>query len=216
MYYEILKSESYELLKKICEINELKNFYMVGGTSLSLQLKLRDSFDFDFCTKEIFNNEILLEKLKDTGNVEILQNYEGTLDLIINGVQVSFFYFPNKRIGELVDTDMENLKLGSVLDICLMKIVAIGGRGSKKDFFDLYNIMKIKKYPLDLIAKSLAQKYGKKVNYLNMIMGLSYFEDAEKEILPKVYVDYDWKEIKKYFIKFQDEFERELEKVLNN
>lgn len=32
--------------------------------------------------------------------------------------------------------------MASILDIAVMKLVAIGGRGAKKDFFDLYNIIK--------------------------------------------------------------------------
>ena len=46
-----------------------------------------------------------------------------------------------------------------------------------------------------------------------MIMGLSYFEDAENEILPKTFVEYDWENIKKFFINIQDEFQEQLEKL---
>ena len=42
-------------------------------------------------------------------------------------------------------------------------------------------------------------------------MGLSYFEDAEDEILPNTFVDYNWKEIKKFFIEFQKEVQSILE-----
>ena len=31
--------------------------------------------------------------------------------------------------------------MASILDIAVMKVTAIGGRGAKKDFFDLYNIL---------------------------------------------------------------------------
>ena len=42
-------------------------------------------------------------------------------------------------------------------------------------------------------------------------MGLSYFEDAEDEILPNTFVDYNWGEIKKFFIEFQKEVQNILE-----
>lgn len=62
--------------------------------------------------------------------------------MLLNGVQVSFFYYPNKVIKDFVKTEeMPKLKIASVLDIAVMKMVAIGGRGAKKDFFDLYNII---------------------------------------------------------------------------
>ena len=38
---------------------------------------------------------------------------------------------------------------------------------------------------------------------LSLQMRLSYFEDAEQEILPKTFVEYNWEGIKKFFINFQ-------------
>ena len=96
MYWNIFDKGRYELLKKISEVVSINDYYMVGGTALSLQLGLRESYDFDFCVKNQFNNEILLDELKSIGNVEVIQNQKGTCDVLLNGVQVSFFYYPNK------------------------------------------------------------------------------------------------------------------------
>lgn len=214
MYWNIFNEERFNLLKKITENISLNNYYMIGGTALSLQLGLRESFDFDFCVREQFNNEILLEELKKIGRVEVLQNQKGTCDVIINEVQVSFFYYPNIVINDFVTTEeMPNLKLASILDISIMKITAIGGRGAKKDFFDLYNIIDKCDINIDEIAEGLIKKCGDKVNYVNIIMGLSYFEDAENEILPKTFVDYNWDKIRKFFIDFQSKFQVKLEKM---
>ena len=212
MYWNIFDKGRYELLRKISEIVSINDYYMVGGTALSLQLELRESYDFDFCVKSEFNNEILLDELKSIGNVEVVQNQKGTCDILLNNVQVSFFYYPNKILKDFVISDeIKKLKIASILDIAIMKIVAIGGRGAKKDFFDLYNIIKKCNISVDEIVKGLIQKYGKDVNYVNIIMGLSYFEDAEDEILPKSFVDFNWEEIKKFFIKFQTEVQDRLE-----
>ena len=215
MHWEIIDNSRYNLLKKITETISLENYYMIGGTALSLQMGLRESFDFDFCVQNIFNNEILLEELSKLGTIEVKQNQKGTCDVIINGVQVSFFYYPNNVINDFVKvTEMPNLKFASILDIAEMKIVAIGGRGAKKDFFDLYNILNICNISKEKLAKGLVEKYGANINYMNVIMGLIYFEDAELEILPKTYVNYNWEEIKLFFEKFQPEFQKSLEKYL--
>lgn len=214
MHFEIIDKDRFELLKKITENVSIPNYYMVGGTGLSLQLGLRESFDFDFCVKEQFNNEILLEELKIIGQTEIKQNQKGTCDLIINGVQVSFFYYPNRVINDYVTTkEIPKLKIASILDIAIMKIVAIGGRGAKKDFFDLYQIMNRCNISLNDLANGLIQKCGTNVNYANIVMGLSYFEDAEQEILHKTFVEYNWDEIKRFFVKFQAEFYNVLENL---
>ena len=212
MHWNIIDKQRKELLKKIIETISLPQFYMIGGTALSLQLGLRESFDFDFCVPEKFNNEQLLEELKSIGKVEVKQNQKGTCDVIIDGVQVSFFYYPNSVINEFAESEeMPKLKMASILDIAVMKVVAIGGRGAKKDFFDLYNIINLKNITIDEIAQGLIKKYGKDINYANILMGLSYFEDAEQEILPKTFVEYDWERIKSFFMEIQGEFQKRLE-----
>ncbi len=215
MYWNIFDKDRYDLLKKISEGVSIDDYYMIGGTALSLQLGLRESYDFDFCVKSQFNNEILLSELKNIGNVEVLQNQKGTCDVLLNGVQVSFFYYTNKVIKDFVKAEeMPKLKIASVLDIAVMKIVAIGGRGAKKDFFDLYNIIEKCNITIDELVEGLIQKCGDNVNYVNIIMGLSYFEDAEDEILPDTFVNYDWQKIKEFFIKFQSDFQKKLENLL--
>lgn len=212
MYWNIFDENRYKLLKKISEVVSIGNYYMIGGTALSLQLGLRESYDFDFCVKDEFNNELLLKELKSIGDVEVIQNQKGTCDILLNGVQVSFFYYPNKVIKDFIKVEeMSKLKLASILDIAVMKLVAIGGRGAKKDFFDLYNIIEKCNINIDELVNGLIQKCGNNVNYVNIIMGLSYFEDAEDEILPNTFVDYNWENIKKFFIKFQEEVQNKLE-----
>ena len=213
MNWNIIDKDRYKLLKKITETISISDYYMIGGTALSLQLGLRESYDFDFCVPKIFNNELLLQELKTIGEIEVKQNQKGTCDVILNGVQVSFFYYPNNLIKECVTTEeMPKLKMASVLDIAVMKLVAIGGRGAKKDFFDLYNIINKSDLTIDELIRGLIKKYGNKINYVNTIMGLSYFEDAEQEILPNTFVEYNWEEIKLFFISFQDKFQKKLEK----
>lgn len=216
MYWNTIDENRKKLLKKITERISLNNYYMIGGTALSLQLGLRLSYDFDFCVPGMFNNEVLLEELKEIGKIEIKQNQKGTCDIILEGVQVSFFYYPNKMIKQYVmSKEIPNLKMASIIDIAIMKIVAIGGRGARKDFFDLYNIINQLDIKILDLAKGLIKKYGNDINYASVIMGLSYFEDAEQEVLPETFVEYDWDEIKKFFINFQKEFQEEMNKLVD-
>ena len=64
MNWNIIDEDRYRLLKKITETISINNYYMIGGTALSLQLGLRESYDFDFCVPENFNNELLLQELQ--------------------------------------------------------------------------------------------------------------------------------------------------------
>lgn len=214
MDWNTIDDNRYKLLKDITQTISIPQFYMIGGTALSLQLGLRESYDFDFCVPKQFNNELLLEELGGLGEIKVKQNQKGTCDITLKGVQVSFFYYPNKVLKDFVTTEeMPKLKMASILDIAIMKIVAIGGRGSKKDFFDLYHIMNKCEITVEEIAKGLIQKCGEQTNYVNIIMGLSYFEDAEQEELPRVFVECNWENIKDFFIRKQQQFKNVIEKL---
>lgn len=55
--------------------------------------------------------------------------------MVLEGVQVSFFEYPYDILCEYVrDKEVPELKMASIRDIAAMKALAIGGRGSKKDF----------------------------------------------------------------------------------
>ena len=43
MYWNIFDKDRYELLKKISEVVSMDDYYMRGGSALSLQLGLRES-----------------------------------------------------------------------------------------------------------------------------------------------------------------------------
>ena len=85
------------------------------------------------------DDELIVKMLKEREvDLVVLAGYLAILsDVLIDA-------YPNKIINELVEPqEMPKLKMASILDIAIMKVVAIGGRGAKKDFFDLYNIINI-------------------------------------------------------------------------
>ncbi len=74
------------------------------------------------------------------------------------------------------------------------------GRGSKKDFIDLFYICKEGK-GFQSLMQYFHEKY-KGVGYqtYQIVKSLAYFEDAEKEPDPIMLIPYSWEEVKKYFI----------------
>ena len=59
MFWETLDDHRIELLKKIVNRVDIGEYYMAGGTALSLQLGLRKSVDFDFFVPHNFNTDTL-------------------------------------------------------------------------------------------------------------------------------------------------------------
>ena len=138
-----------------------------------------------------------------------LQLGKGTCDLIINGVQGSMFYYPYKALETVSGApEYPDLLMASVKDIACMKMTAIAQRGAKKDFYDLYEILQEEKYSPDDLLDMLHEKFGADENILNtMIMGLSYFDDAEKQQMKKVFMNADWAVIKRASIRLAEELE---------
>lgn len=78
-----------------------------------------------------------------------------------------------------------------------MKMIAISQSGLKKDFYDLWFLMKKYNWNLDDLALMLRKKY-EKYNPMIFFRALVYFEDAEKNKDIKE-VEKSWKEIKDFF-----------------
>jgi len=179
---------------KTKNIHGLTNFYLSGGTALSLQLGHRESEDLDFFTQQEFNPELLQTKLATLGylnNVEIEKN---TLNLFLNEVKLQFLYYPYQLLQNPVL--YQNISISSVLDVACTKLITISSRGSKKDFIDLFVILQ--SFTLNFLFESLDKKYkGINYNHLHIIKSLVFFEDADIQPMPRLHIDTNWEEIKK-------------------
>ena len=107
---------------------------MSGGTALALQLGHRTSLDFDFDSNEKFDSQQLFV------DAETVSRTENTLQVVINEISVSIFYYPYKLIDNLVN--FESIQLAGLCDIAAMKIVAIIQRARQRDFVDMYYLIK--------------------------------------------------------------------------
>lgn len=205
MYWEVIDKNRYNILKKVIEKISLENYYLAGGTALALQTGIRESFDFDFFVQIEFDENLLIQELEEIGKLEVTVCRKGTVHAILNGVQLTFLYFKNNLVADKIEVEnVKGLYLASIKDIAIMKLIAISQRGTKKDFFDLYYICNNFNITITDILKMLKEKYDEnKVNYAHIIQSLAYFEDAEDENLPKVFIDYNWEKIKEYYIKEQ-------------
>jgi len=100
-------------------------------------------------------------------------------------------------------SEMPALKLASLKDIAVMKLAALSHRGSAKDFIDLYILAKHNLNIQQVIDDMPVKFPGKRINNYHIIKSLSYFDDAENEPLPKMFIDFDWQSLKEYFLEEQ-------------
>ena len=102
---------------------------------------------------------------------------------------------PFEWISPVVEED--GVRLASPVDIAAMKVNAIEGRGTKKDFIDMY--MLLRHYSLEEIIAFYQQKYP---NYstFRALRSLTYFDDAEEQFMPRMFIDDTWEEMKQLII----------------
>ena len=65
LHLETVESETFSVLKKLMELPSLTTFSLVGGTALSLKYGHRKSIDLDLFSIEAFDNEIVLNEIRD-------------------------------------------------------------------------------------------------------------------------------------------------------
>ena len=201
MHEKVLPRGSRDLLAKLERLNrpELDGWTLAGGTGLALQLGHRVSEDFDFFRVGPFPPNRLHEVLRSVGDVETLQEDDRTLTVMVLRTKVSFFSVPDPFI--FPGQSYSFFQLAGIPDIALMKLAAISGRGSRKDFIDLYTILRGGS-SLQEFFQRLRDKYGEgRVNAYHVLKSLTYFEDAEREPMPRMLEPFDWKECKSFFVR---------------
>lgn len=184
-----------ELLNKIMSEKLFSDFNLVGGTALALQIGHRNSIDIDLFGNSEIDTLLFIEKLSEFGKVTVTQSTKNILITEINDVKVDFVNYKYPIISEQLF--IENIRMLSTKDIAAMKLNAIAGRGSKKDFIDLYFLLD--KFSLGEMLSFYDQKYND--GSLFMVQkSLTYFEDADLQQQPQMFQNFDWETCKQKII----------------
>lgn len=190
--YQTIAPHTLALLKRLMEEPRLAGTRLVGGTSLALQYGHRCSIDLDIfgsLDDDIYSTRDCLDAI---GNIQIIKETRNIRIYVVDGVKVDFVdYSRYKWIAQPIIE--EGLRLASDIDIAAMKVNAIEGRGTRKDFIDLYFLLQ--HYSLKEILDFYEKKYPEH-SLFRALMSLSYFDDAEKQMMPKMLVQKKWEEMK--------------------
>ncbi len=193
MHEQTLARETRALLDKIAPQEFLNNFYLAGGTALALELGHRISIDLDFFAPHDFSLPKLKEILPSIGTYVLTNEESGTLDGMLDDVKLTFLRYQYPLLFPLVAYG--DMRMADPRDIAAMKLSAVSSRGSRKDFVDLYFLLKT--YQMSEIIGFFEKKYaGVTYNKLHLLKSLTYFADAEEEPMPQMLVPLSWEEVK--------------------
>ena len=192
LQYQSVTPETLDILKKLMGAGFLKEFILVGGTSLALQIGHRKSLDLDLFTRDKFDPKILATEINRLMDTIITGEAENTLNCLINDIPVDFIRYDYPLIGNIIRSD--DIRLVSKEDIACMKLSAVASRGSKKDFYDLHFLLR--DFSLEEMFGFYERKYKSNERF-HLLKSLIYFSDAEKEPDPVTFIPLEWNEVKK-------------------
>ena len=195
LYLETVESSTLELLKKLQRLPVLEQTRLVGGTALALQLGHRKSIDLDFFGTVDCEAEYLRESIAGIASLTILKESPHIHIYIVDGIKVDIVNYKYPWLDDVVLE--QGLRLASVSDIAAMKITAIIGRGTKKDFIDI--ALLLHHFSLEEILHFYAAKYNDSSVFMAM-KSLAYFEDAEADPMPDMFVNQSWQQVKAYIL----------------
>lgn len=141
IHFECLLDNTRCVLDELTETAPfLSQYCLVGGSALSLYLCHRKSEDLDFFTYgDTFNRREILEYLPRFQHSEILNDNSDQLDLLLNGVKVTFF---NAKWGFLKPDKICQFNIASLESIVAMKTNVLFLRAKYRDYYDLYFLTK--------------------------------------------------------------------------
>ena len=201
LYYKTIDSSTLDLLKRLLAIPYFSNLYLAGGTSLALQIGHRKSNDLDLFGMIEADEISIAQALTSLGNIQLIKRTPNIQIYIVNGVKVDIVNYPYAWIQPAYKEDQ--LRLAGKKDIAAMKLAAITGRGSRKDFIDIYFLLK--EFDLQEMVSFYNEKYQDGSSFL-VLKSLTYFDDAELEPQPYMLKKTDWERIKKTIIRSLDAF----------
>lgn len=179
LHTEVLEPGTLGILKAVLECDTFDSFNLVGGTALALQFGHRLSIDLDFFTGEAFDKELAKAELMEIG--DWITNSENKIGLRgeLNGIKMDFVTYPYPLLEPT--TVIDSVRMLSQADISAMKLSAVTNRGAKKDFYDIFFLLKLHSFA------QLCDWYKQKFSTNNLFMllkSLTYFDDAETTEMP--------------------------------
>ena len=191
LHYESVSERLLEILRGCMASPAFNGFCLAGGTSLALRIGHRISIDIDLFGSSDVHREDVLNALTELGPMTLLKQSPNIRISSIHGVKVDLV---NYRYPLLAPPDeIEGIRLISLSDLAAMKLNAIAGRGSRKDFIDLYFLLRT--FSLDQMMRFYEAKYPDGNAFL-VRKSLTYFDDAEQEAMPSLLEPANWQHIR--------------------
>ena len=182
LHTETVEARTLDLIKRLMADAELQDFFMVGGTALSLLIGHRISIDIDLFTEKDFNASSLRLYLEQNHKMADAKTIGNGVFGFIDNIKIDIIAHKYPLIEPLQIID--GIRMSSLEDIGAMKLNAIAGSGNRlKDFVDIYYLLE--HIPFRFLGHAYEQKYPN-VNIQIAGNSLLYFNDIDHSVSIKL------------------------------
>ena len=194
LHTKTVEAGTLDLIERLMADTALNDFFMVGGTALSLLIGHRISVDIDLFSKKDFDSVALSQYLEQQHLMTDTKTIRNGILGFIDNIKIDIIAHKYPLIKPLVITD--GIRMASLEDIGAMKLNAIVGSGNRlKDFVDMYYLFE--HIPFRDLGKAYEQKYPN-VNIQMAENGLLYFNDIDHSVSIKLTQgSLEWKKVNK-------------------
>lgn len=186
---------TFSVLKTLMELPLLDQFCLVGGTALSLKYGHRKSIDLDLFCNNPFDQQAIIDSLQETfGNKFVYRGNSSKWGIFcfIDNIKVDIVYYPHPLIRRF--ETIEGIRLYHDYDLMAMKVQALLGRGVRKDFWDIAELLQ--NYSIDDLISCHKEKYPNQMLGISIPQALVYFADADESENPIAIKIKSWDEIR--------------------
>ncbi|MBK5271037.1 MAG: nucleotidyl transferase AbiEii/AbiGii toxin family protein [Bacteroidia bacterium] len=197
LHFETVEPRAFSVLKQLMGIPDLKDFSLVGGTALSLCYGHRKSVDLDLFSTQLFDNPNIVRSLENKFKASFVNrstNPRFGIFGFVNEVKVDLIHHPHPLIRP--EQNIENIRMFSIEDIIAMKVQAILGRGKKKDFWDIAELLQ--HFSIADFIQFHKEKYATQNLLITVPQAITYFADAEESEDPISLKKQTWDSVKEF------------------
>ena len=195
-----------ELLRRLISQPLMEQMRLVGGTSLALQYGHRRSVDLDFFGHTTEDVEELTSVMHHCATQVVRGNCTPRIkSFFLDDIKVDIINYDYPWIDSPIIED--GLRLASPKDIAAMKVNAVIGRGTKKDFVDVFYLLR--HYSFTDLMEFYKQKYSDGSEY-RALLSMTYFADADPQPMPFMFEPVDWDEVKNVIRQQVEEYNRNV------
>jgi predicted nucleotidyltransferase component of viral defense system len=179
------------------KIPELSGFSLVGGTALSLLYGHRKSVDLDLFSGKSFENTTIIDALKNKFEEKFVMEEKPPhfgIFCYVNEVKLDIIRHPHPLIRP--ELNIDGIRMFSAEDMIAMKVQAILGRGKKKDFWDIAELLK--HFTIADFIQFHKEKYSSQNLLITVPQAMTYFADAEESEDPISLKKQTWERVKEF------------------